>query len=223
VTSRAVVMELDAAPEPEEAKRYLGYPQGRSARARGAHRLAELWPATLPLLAPRGAYALASRPEAEGTGMPETGDTVAVAVVTIGPALEEEISLRTAHGALLDALVLDAIGSAAAEAAADALNLELCTVARSRGLEAAPRVSPGYGAWDTACQPRLLALLPIDELGIRLTSGAMMMPRKSVSFAVRFEEPGRVGAHAPTKCERCGLVRCRHRIAPAEDASRQTD
>ncbi len=210
------MLELEAAPEPAEASRYLGYPGGRSARARGIRRLEELWPEALELLAPRGAYALVSGAAAEAAGMPEPADTVAVAAVTIGPALEDESARRSASGALLDALVLDAIGSAAAEAAADALNLELCSVARSRHLEAAPRVSPGYAGWDTACQPRLLALLPTGELGIELTSGAMMVPRKSVSFAVRFEEPGRLGRHAAARCERCGLVRCRHRIAPGE-------
>ena len=216
MTSPPVVVGLDVVPEPEEASRYLGYPQGRQPQARGKHRLAELWPQSLALLAPRGAYALVSRSAAAKVGMPEPGETVAVAVVTIGPALEQEISRRTAAGVLLDALVLDAIGSSAAEAAADALNLELCTTARSHGLEAAPRVSPGYGAWDTACQPLLLALLPINELGIHLTSGAMMVPRKSVSFAVSFENPGHIGPHAPTQCERCGLIRCRHRVAPAD-------
>lgn len=216
MTSPPNVLDLHVALEPEEASRYLGYPQGRQSRARGAHRLAELWPHALPLLAPRGAYAIVSRGVAAGVGMPEPGETVAVAVATIGPALEEEISRRAATGALLDALVLDAIGSSAAEAAADALNLELCAMARSHGLEAAPRVSPGYGAWDTASQPLLLALLPVDELGIRLTSGAMMVPRKSVSFAVSFEKPGHIGPHAPTQCERCGLVRCRHRVVPAD-------
>jgi hypothetical protein len=216
-------MDLEVVLEPDEARRYLGYPQGPQPQARGAHRLSELWPAALPLLAPRGAYALVSRAVAEETGMPEPGDSTAVAVVTIGPALEEEISSNASRGALLDALVLDAIGSAAAEAAADALNLELCAIARSRGLEATPRVSPGYGAWDTACQPRLLDLLPIDQLGIRLTSGAMMVPRKSVSFALRLERPGVALPHAPTRCDRCGLVRCRHRIAPVDCGSRESD
>jgi len=216
VTRDAGVVDLDAVPEPDEARRHLGYPRKGPSDARGVRRLAELWPAAVSLLAPRGAWALVSRAEAAAAGMPEPADTVAVAAVTVGPALEKEIQERSARGELLDALLLDAVGSAGAEAAADALNLELCEVARVRGLEAAPRVSPGYGDWDTACQPRLLALLPIDELGIRLTAGAMMMPRKSVSFAVRFAEVGRAGPHAASRCARCGLVRCRHRVSPAD-------
>jgi cobalamin-dependent methionine synthase I len=119
---------------------------------------------------------------------------------------------------LLDALLLDAIGSAAAEAAADALNLALCEVAGARGLFAAPRVSPGYGAWDVRFQVKLLALLPAAELGVTLTTGQMMVPRKSVSFAVSFEQEARQGHSPGSRCERCGLERCRHRIAPMRGA-----
>jgi len=143
--------------------------------------------------------------------MPEPGETVAVAVCTVGPELEEEEARLAAAGELLDALVLDAIGSAAAEAAADALNLEVCALAAERGLAAAPRVSPGYGDWDTACQPALLELLPIGDLGITLTSGAMMTPRKSVSFAVALGTDEDAARRAGSRCARCGLKDCRHR------------
>jgi hypothetical protein len=214
--SPAVVLDLDIDLNPEEASRYLGYPQGRDHPARGAKRLEELLPKALPLIKPRGAYAVVSGDETAAIEMPEPAERVGVGVVTIGRALEDTISQCIASNALLDALVLDSIGSAAAEAAADALNLELCSVARSEGLEAAARVSPGYGSWDTGAQRLLLALLPIADLGVRLTSGAMMVPRKSVSFAMSFEKPGRPAPNSDTRCQRCGLVRCRHRIATAE-------
>jgi len=216
MTATAAVLDLRLDLNPEEVLRYLGYPQGREASAAARERLGALWPVALALLAPRGAYTLIDREEAAAIGMPEPADRVGVAACTIGPALEQT-SERTAGAALLDALVLDAIGSAAAEAAADALNLELCSDAASRGMEAAPRVSPGYGSWDTSCQTSLLALLPIEALGIRLTSGAMMVPRKSVSFAAALVAPGDVAGHAASRCARCGLVRCRHRMAPLPD------
>ncbi len=210
------LLDLRIEVEPEEARRYLGYPRGHDHPARGARRLAELLPRAVPLLEPRGVWALVAGEEVAAAGMPEPAARVGVGVVTIGRRLEDEVARCAAGGALLDALVLDAIGSAAAEAAADALNLELCGVARSLGLEAAERVSPGYGAWDTAAQPLLLALLPVAEIGVALTSGAMMVPRKSVSFAVSFEAPGTRPPDAGPGCARCGLARCRHRIAPAD-------
>lgn len=214
MTQPATVLDLHLELSPEEVTRYLGYPHGRLASVTARERLDTLWPLAIEMLSPRGAYALVGKPEAVRIGMPEPADLVGVAVCTIGAALEQESEQRAVDTALLDALVLDAIGSAAAEAAADALNLELCNVATERGLEAAPRVSPGYGSWHTSCQTSLLGLLPIERIGIRLTSGAMMVPRKSVSFVVGFVAPGGSTGHAASRCSRCGLLRCRHRIAP---------
>jgi hypothetical protein len=64
----------------------------------------------------------------------------------------------------------------------------------------------------------LLALLPARALGITLTTGLMMIPRKSVSFAVSFEERPPKGHRARSACERCGLERCRHRLVPMHNA-----
>jgi hypothetical protein len=216
VNAGPVVLRLTVDVSREEAFRHLGYPAGWSASPRAVARMDVLWAEAIAALHPRGAYAVVGRERGLQAGMPDPATLVGVAVCTIGAALEDESARRADSGELLDALVLDAIGSAAAEAAADALNLRLCDIAAERDLEAAPRVSPGYGEWDTAGQVGLLALLPIAELGIRLTSGAMMVPRKSVSFAVNLAPTGVLGPHPASRCERCGLLRCRHRVAPQE-------
>jgi hypothetical protein len=214
VTRGAVLRDLEAVVAREEVCRYLGYGRGGRRSAKALERLEEVWPRALSLLHPRGAYRVVERSQATAAGMPEAGSEAGFAVCTIGPELEDASAACVARGELLDGLLLDAIGSAAAEAAADSLNFALCAVAADVGAYAAPRVSPGYGSWDVSCQRKVLALLPAAELGITLTTGQMMVPRKSVSFAVSFEEspPDR---HRPgAACERCGLERCRHRLAP---------
>jgi hypothetical protein len=218
VSRGAVVLDLEVDVAQEEVCRYLGYRRGGRRSARSQERLAALWPDALGLLHPRGAHRVVERSTAAAAGMPEAGLKVGVAVCTIGPHLEEQSAACAARGELLDALLLDAIGSAAAEAAADSLNLALCTVAANTGAHAAPRVSPGYGSWDVSFQGRLLALLPAAKLGITLTTGQMMVPRKSVSFAVSFEDRPPKGHRASSACERCGLERCRHRLAPMRKA-----
>ena len=210
----SVVLELEVDVTLGDVYRYLGYPGGTPRSRQAATSLDEMWEGALALLHPRGAYRIVGGAEASGAGMPEPGHGVGVAGCTIGPELEEVSATCVAQGRLLDALLLDAVGSAAADAAADCLNLALCTVAREEGWYAAPRVSPGYGAWDVASQSRLLALLPAAELGISLTAGQMMVPRKSVSFAVSFMEQPPAGHRPGAACERCGLEHCRHRIAP---------
>lgn len=212
MTALPRVLRLAARVTRGDVRRALGYPVGRGGGAAAEAALAGLWDEARSLLEPRGAYRLVDGDNAAATGLPDPAKDVAVAACTIGPRLEEEAERHKQRGDLLAALTLDAIGSAAAEAAADSLNNRICTAARRRGLHATPRVSPGYGAWDTARQRDLLALLPITELGITLTSGQMMVPRKSVSFAVN------LAAHPPaeegSRCARCNDTSCRHRRAP---------
>jgi hypothetical protein len=199
-----------------EALRYLGYPGGEPRTAGVASRLDAMWEGAVASLDARGAYRVVDAAAALGAGMPAPAERVGVAVCTIGPALEAEAARLTAAGRLIEALLLEAIGSAAAEAAADELNLKLCHVALDLGLRAAARLSPGYGGWHTAAQRELLALLPLDALGIALTDGCMMVPRKSVSFAASFVEPSALQSEPGSPCRLCGLPRCRHRIAAYE-------
>lgn len=215
VSDGAVLLDLRIEVSREEVRRLLGCPAAGRRLEQVEKTLDHLWFDGISLLRPRGAWRVVDGRAAAAAGMPEAASEVSVGVVTIGPALEDESGRRVAAGDLLDALVLDALGSAAAEAAADELNNAVCVAARERGLFAAPRVSPGYGAWDVACQERLLALLPAAELGIALTAAQMMVPRKSVSFAVNLAASPPAGVSDPP-CARCGLTRCRHRTARGE-------
>ena len=198
----------------KEILRNLGYRRGRQPAERIRTRIDELRPVAQGLMRPHGAFRIVAGGHAEAAGMPRISPRVGVGVCTIGHALEREVERQNESGELLDALLLDAFGSAGAEAAADALNRALCVAARREGLYAAPRVSPGYGRWDIKGQTALLALLPIDDLGMELTSGLMMVPRKSVSFGVRLgDEPGDADTRA-RRCARCGMRDCAYR---AED------
>ncbi len=218
MSGEPVVLDLEVDISRDEVYRSLGYREGSRRSARAQARLEELWAEGIRLLRPRGVYRIVDRVNAADAGMPDATPAVGVGLCTIGHALEGEVTACTRANRLLDGVILDAIGSVAADAAADSLNLRLCDAAAERGLAAAPRVSPGYGDWDVRFQRKLLALLPAEDLGVTLTSGQMMVPRKSVSFAVAFDEEGKV-AHSPgSRCERCGLERCRHRIAPMRDS-----
>jgi hypothetical protein len=206
--ARVVTLEVDV--DLREVHRNLGYGRSGSPRERTRRRIEELWPRATELLRPRGAIRVVEREVAARTGMPEPSDPVGVGLCTIGAELEEESRACSDRGEMLDALLLDAFGSAAAEAAADALNLYLCEHAAAHGWYAARRISPGYGRWDVRSQRELLSLLPAEEIGIRLTDGMMMVPRKSVSFAVRYRDtPG--PPEEWKRCARCNLERCRYR------------
>lgn len=213
VADAARAVALDVAVAHEDVLRALGYPAGRPPAEATMELLLSLWAPAEGLLQPRGAYRIVTGEAARGAGMPLAAERVAVAVCTVGPGVEDAAAHATAAGRVLEALLLDAFGSAAAEAAADALNAHVCAAARRERLFAEARLSPGYGAWETARQRDLLALLPVSRLGIALTSGQMMVPRKSVSFAANLVTAPPRRLEAP--CARCGLTRCRQRVADA--------
>ncbi len=206
--------DLEIQVDPGEVRRYLGYPRSARPRPRIQRRFDELFEEGYNLARPRGVCRVVGGERLAATGMPRSTARVAVAVCTVSGALEDESRRRGNRGAVLDAMLLDAFGSAAAEAAADALNGRICLWAHEQGLHPAPRVSPGYGRWPVQAQADLLGLLPAAGVGVRLTPSSMLIPHKSVSFAVRFLERRPAAVSRVHKCQHCGLLDCPYREMP---------
>lgn len=147
-----------------------------------------------------------------GPALPVSSAAVAVAlaVCTIGQALEERVAEYSSSGELTRGLILDAAGSVLAEASCDFVNQAICGVAAERSLHATCRTSPGYGKWEVKEQAVVFKLLPAHSIGVTLTSSFMMVPRKSVSFAVRLlsEKPA---DERLSPCTRCGRKECEFR------------
>jgi len=200
-----------------EVLRNLGYPRSRQPSPQVDRALERLWERAGGLITPRGIHRVVGRALALTTGLPDPSEWVGIAVCTAGAELEREEHRLGQEGQVLEALVLDAFGSAAAEAAADAVNLLLCTEAQRRGYQLPPRISPGYGRWAIQGQPDLLGLLDAGAIGIRLTEGLMMVPRKSVSFAVRFMREPQQGRAASRRCAACTLEGCLYRVEDGPD------
>lgn len=179
---------------------FLEYPEGRGPSQRLRAQLSEAITSGEQLARPLGSWVRLPPERAPEVGLPERlAEALILGLVTLGPALEEEVSRLSSAGQLTRALLLDAVGSAAAEATADALTLHLLG-------EPSCRVSPGYGDWPLERQAELFALLP-DTLGVDLRPSMLMLPRKSVSFALL------PGANQPLRsgCASCALLTCRMR------------
>ncbi len=77
-----------------------------------------------------------------------------------------------------------------------------------------PRVQRRFeGRWDVKAQADLLGLLGAG-VGVRLTPASMLVPHKSVSFAVRFREQPPPAVSRAHKCRRCDLLDCPYREVP---------
>lgn len=79
------------------------------------------------------------------------------------------------------AFLLDAVASMYVIALQERVQEEIAAHATERGLHMRPRFSPGYHGWPLEQQAVLHQLLQAHEIGIELTDGMLMMPRKSLS------------------------------------------
>jgi len=106
---------------------------------------------------------------------------VAIFLVTIGRYLEETTAQLAKDGLILQATVLDAIGSGAVEKVADFVQDGIKEIAEAQGLVTSRRFSPGYCDWNIGQQRMLFHALTGNALGIRLTGECLMIPQKSIS------------------------------------------
>ena len=107
-----------------------------------------------------------------------------LAAVTIGPELEEKLDQMNQSGQIAMGTVLDALGSVWVEASVNALDQTISLEASILKLKRGRRRSPGYKPWSLSTQKRLFEMLPVENLGITLSSAYIMKPRKSVTFGV---------------------------------------
>jgi len=141
---------------------------------------------------------------------------LAVAVGTIGPRLEKQVTDYTNQGEPLRGLLLDGIGSAAV----DSLTQEVCKFIAgevlSRGYQVSSPISPGMPGIDITEQWQLLKMVPSGEIGVSLTSYGVMVPRKSASMVMGIGPKMKTWTRAQV-CAHCHLSKtCPYRIADGE-------
>ncbi len=135
-------------------------------------------------------------------------ERIAVFVLTIGGYLEELADYLSMKGMVLQATVLDAVGSGAAEILAEEIQSDIRRNADRRGLVISRRFSPGYCDWDVAQQGELFRLLGGEVTGIELTESLLMLPRKSISGVIGIGLP----CHGIEEYNPC--VTCRKKDCP---------
>jgi len=142
---------------------------------------------------------------------------LAVGVATIGPDLEAAVSAYFNSGRRLKALILDAMGSSAMENIRFAIRDIIGKEAEKRGFTASSPVSPGGTSWPLTEQFIIFTLAPADEIGVKLTDAAMMVPQKSTSMVFGLGE--NMPTWSPTeRCDMCPRgATCPYRYHPEDE------
>jgi len=210
-----LVEGFDVAIDAAEVRRLLGKKGAKRAPLpegdpRVDKPLAEALEAARSLVEPRGVYVYAAGRDLAGSTVFARLERMAFCVCTIGSRLEDEVSRLTERDEILRAVILDAAGSVAAEAVADRIDRLIGAEASREGLKTSCRASPGYGDWDVREQRMIFDLVPAERIGVRLSPSFMMIPRKSISFAVHVaREPETL--RSENSCENCGRKDCEYR------------
>jgi hypothetical protein len=159
------------------------------------------------LTEPKGIYTIKKGKELREECLFNLGEKVALGISTIGEKLEKKVKDLSFKGELTRAVILDAVGSVAAESTAEYLNQIIINKAKEKKLYHSTRFSPGYGGWKLEGQRLIFNLLPAERIGVSLNQFYMMTPKKSVSFAVNLNR-NRFNGQNLSPCEICGLKRC---------------
>lgn len=220
-------IKLDNIPLPLDAEVIIRHLGGAGSRPELVNASVERWRAAArPWLQPRlvyrhlpvlgianGSISLGSGHRFDSTkvsGLFKGAELLIVAVGTIGPTLEEEVSRLFAENEYMDAMVLDAIGSVAVEETCQFLRYLVCrSFGDEQGLKIGPSLSPGYQYWDIKEQRVIFDMLPAGDIDVTLTESCLMVPRKSESMVIPVGRELRVTAgEAETPCRFCDRLDC---------------
>ncbi len=137
-------------------------------------------------------------------------DDAVLCVATIGDSLERRVHEYDDAGEMGRALALNVCGSAAVEAVAESAERAIRDHLGRVALRCSRRFSPGYGGWEVDEQSWLLSVLDADTFGVDLTGAFMMIPVKSITFAVTVgTNPREMRSQNP--CDDCEMTCCAYR------------
>jgi hypothetical protein len=131
-------------------------------------------------------------------------------LVTAGHGPESLAKSLLAKGNFLEGYIADLVASAIVDLAADQVEEQVKTLARSRGLLITNRYSPGYCSWNVKEQQKLFSLFPEKCCGISLSESCLMNPIKSISGIIGM---GTKVKYRDYTCEICPMKDCNFRKA----------
>jgi len=185
--------EFNVSVDADEVLRMMGVPKRGGRRSDNAPGQAlELYPSVrdeaLGLVLPKAIYTLCRAGDVRYHSVFRKASHLAFGVCTIGRTVEDLSGSCARSGESLRALLLDAIGSEAVESVVEQTAEKIRSAAEEMGLRAGIRFSPGYGKWALEEQRSLFEIVDGSVIGVHLNESCIMVPRKSVSFAIRIGE-----------------------------------
>ena len=138
----------------------------------------------------------------------EKCEKVVCMAVTVGEAIEREVTAKFRTGKYVPAMLLDAAATSAVEQAADQMEQAIKQVVEREGFKMRSRYSPGYGDWALTQQKELFRVSGASEIGMRLSAAMMLMPRKSITALVGLTKSSAQSDIKMHDCAACDKLDC---------------
>ena len=161
--------------------RYLLQPQGLIEHVQITDREQEQW----KVICDHGKYVISGERIYKHL---ENCTIVTLMAVMVGQQLDEQIDCYFQQQQPTKGLILDAIGSDSVERVADYVNEYVNKEAKRKGYTTRFRFSPGYGGWSVEHQRPLIEYLQAERIGVTITEYSQLVPRKSVSAVIGWQE-----------------------------------
>lgn len=143
-------------------------------------------------------------PQGEDVGRMLSGCHEAVLLAATLGAGSERMLLKAQARSSAQAVLLDAVLSAAIEAVCDAQEAALREALSLQALYLTDRFSPGYGDMPLAQSKEICAVLGVDKrMGLTVSASGIMIPRKSVTAIMGVS--GTPVSRRPSGCAACGM------------------
>jgi hypothetical protein len=131
-------------------------------------------------------------------------EALALAVVTVGAAVDERIKALQAARQRFQALVLDELASWAVDQVRQQLYARLSQDFSARGWRTSTFLSPGESAWSVREQRLIFQMLDAGQIGVSLSPGYVMTPLKSLSLMCGGGSRP-LGVEGLTNCDFCSI------------------
>jgi len=135
-----------------------------------------------------------------------------VGVVTIGGLIEKKVSELFSQGDYPRALALDAVGTVAVEDFSREVRKLARQEVKEQGCKTSRHFSPGYGGWEVSQQEIIFKSILTDNIGVRLTKGYMMLPQKSLSWAIGAGKEIIAPSEEDNNCGNCQYECCNYKF-----------
>ncbi|MCJ7656340.1 MAG: hypothetical protein MUO55_00985 [Candidatus Atribacteria bacterium] len=135
-----------------------------------------------------------------------------VGVVTIGGLIEKKVSELFSQGEYPRALALDAVGTVAVEDFSRKVRKLASQEVKEQDFKTSRHFSPGYGDWEVSQQEIIFKSILTDNIGVRLTKGYMMLPQKSLSWAIGAGKEIITSSEEDNNCENCQYECCTYKF-----------